>query len=518
VVNAQLAGLPGLRVVSPSLSVRREDPARPTREVGSELGVEYLLAGSVSFERPTDPSGRVVVAPRLIRVANDSVVWSQTFDHTMIQFFTLQSIIAREVARALRVDVTDMAWAARGAAATADLEAYRFYLRGNDFLRFNEDEERLRLAEVSYLSALARDSTFGEAWAKLSAVHTQLWFHRYDPSQERLEQAREAAERALQNQPDRPETYYALARFQYQGRGDLRQGQRYFEQVLELQPNHTLALFGLASLLRRQGRMEEALVRFEELAVLDPSDANHLFSAAFTQQLLRNYPESERLYANVFSRGPDLPMLYFTRAHLSLSQTGSVTEARRVLAQGSGAAVDNDHTRFLQANLDLVAGRYRDVLATTAAWEVEVLDAQVFFVPVAWLRAAAHRGLGEADSARAQEEIALRLLEARVNEAPEDARAYGMLGRVYATVGRSDEAVRSAQRGKELIPLSRDAILAPFRMEDLAAVYVLNGQLEEAIAELESLLAVPGILSPGHLRSDPLWAPLLDHPRFPAGW
>jgi predicted Zn-dependent protease len=263
--------------------------------------------------------------------------------------------------------------------------------------------------------------------------------------------------------------------------------------------------------------MEEALTKFEELAVLDPSDVNHLFSAAFTQQLLRNYTEAEQMYTTVLRRAPDLPMLHFIRAHLGLSQTGSVTHARSVLAEGMGAAVDNDQTRFLEANLDLMAGRYREVLATTAAWETQVLDAQIFYMPVAWLRAAAYRGLGEADRARAQEEIALRLLEARVNEEPEDARAHGALGRVYATLGRSDEAVRSAQRGKELLPLSRDAVLAPFRMEDLAAVYVLNGQHDEAIAELESLLAVPGMLSPGHLRADPLWAPLRDHPRFPAG-
>jgi TolB-like protein len=213
VVNAQLAGLPGLRVVSPGPSVSREDPNRPASEVGAELGVEYLLAGNVSFERPTDPSGRVMVAPRLIRVANDSVVWSRTFDHTMIQFFALQSVIAREVAGALSVDVADVTRATAGAAATADLEAYRFYLRGNDFVRLNENEDRLRLAEASYLVALARDSTFGEAWAKLSAVQTQLWFHRFDASQERLDWAREAAERALQNHPDLPETYYALGLF-----------------------------------------------------------------------------------------------------------------------------------------------------------------------------------------------------------------------------------------------------------------------------------------------------------------
>ena len=516
VVNAHLAGFPGLRVVSPGPSMSREGPHRSTREVGSELGVEYLLAGSVGFERPTDPSGRVVVVPRLIRIENDSVVWSQTFDHTMIQFFALQSVIAREVAGALSVDVTHMERAAGGVAATANLEAYRFYLRGNDLLRLNENEERLRLAEASYLVALARDSTFGEAWAKLSAVHTQLWFHRFDGSQERLDWASEAAERALQNHPDLPETYYALGLFHYQVRGDLPKGQRYFEQALELQPNHVRGLYGLASVLRRQGRMEEALVRFRELTVLDPSDVNHVFSAAFTEQLLRNYTAAEPMYTTVLHRAPDLPMLHFIRAHLSLSRTGSVTSARSVLAEGVGPGVDNDQTRFLQAHLDLMAGRYREVLWTTDAWETEVLDAQIFYVPVAWLRAAAYRGLGEADIARAQEEIALRLLEARVSDDPEDARAHGTLGRVYATLGRPDEAVRAAQRGKELLPFSRDAVLAPFRMEDLAAVYVLNGQHEEAIAELESILALPGLLSPRHLRADPLWAPLRTHPRFPA--
>ncbi len=517
-VSAQLAGLPGLRIVPVSRSVPRTDSARSASDIGGELGVEYLLTGSVRFEGPTDPSGRFVVVPRLIRVADDRVVWTQTFDRAMPQFFGLQAVIAREVAGALRVEVTDMAWAARGAAGTADLDAYRFYLRGNDFIRFNEDEERLRLAESSYLAALDLDSTFGEAWAKLSTVHTQLWFHRYDASDERLEWAREAAERALRNHPDLPETYYALAYYQYQGRGDLRQAQRYFEQTLELQPNHVRALFGLASVLRRQGRMVEALARFEELTVLEPLDANYVFSAAFTQQLLRNYPESERLYEEVMRRASDLPMLYFARAHLALGQTGSVTEARSVLLQGSGAAVDNDHTRFLQAKLDLMAGRFQEVLATTDAWGIEVLDAQVLYIPVAWLRAAAYHGLGETDRARVEEQIALRLLEARVRDAPRDARAHGALGRVYATLGRADEAVESAERGTELTPLNRDAVVAPFRMEDLAAVHVLNGQFQEAIAALESLLAVPGVFSLGHLRADPLWAPLLSHTGLPEDW
>ncbi len=514
-VQGHLAGVPGLTVVSHARALQYRGSGRTPREIGAELGVAYVLEGSARFDRPTEPTGRVTVTPRLIRVADDSTIWTEVFEHTMVQFFTMQSTVARGVVEALSLDTFDVARSVLGAATTSDLEAYRFYLRGNDFLRFNEDESRLRLAEASYVEAVARDSTFAQAWAKLSATHTQLWFHRYDPSDERLELAREAADRALRHHPGLPESYYALGLFLYQGRGDLRQAQRYFERALELQPNHVNGLFGLGTVLRRQGRMEEALATFEHLRVLDPLDVHFRFSAAFTQQLLRDYEASDRTYVSVMDGGADLPMLYAARAHLALARTGSVEEAARVLQQGTGAAVDNDFTRFVTADLALMGGRYREVLLRTAEWSTDVLDSQVGYVPVAWLRASAYRGLGETDSARAQDAIAVRLLEERVRSHPTDARAHSTLGRVYATTGRDDDAVRHAELAVELMPPSHDAVLAPFRVEDLATVYVLTGRHDEAIATLEALLAVPGMLSVRHLHADPRWAPLRAHPRFP---
>jgi eukaryotic-like serine/threonine-protein kinase len=514
VVHDQLATVRGLTVVAHSRAVQYRDTESTPQSIGAELGVTYVLAGSVSFERPTEPSGRVVLMPRLIRVADDSTVWGRTFDQTMVRFFALQSAVTRDVAQALRL-ATD-AVPASPRAATADLEAYHFYLRGNDFFRFNEDEARLRLAESSYLEAVARDSTFAEAWAKLSATHTMRWFHHYDRSDERLDRAREAAERALRLHPGLPESYYALGMFLYQGRGDLYQAQGYFERALELQPNHANSLSGLAFVLRRQGRLEEALVYFEQLTVLDPLEGNHLFSVAFTRQLLRQYEAAEPLYAAAMRHGADLPVFYATWARLRLSRTGSIDEARSVLAQGAGASLDNDVIRYVAADLDLMSGRYREVLLQTAVWKTDVLDAQPWYMPVAWLRAAAYRGLGEQDSARVHEQIALRLLEQRLRAQPDDARAHSALGRVYATLGRDDDAIRSAQRGVELMPYNRDAVLAPFRVEDLAAVYVLTGRLDDAITTLESLLSLPGLVSSRQLHADPFWAPLKGHPRFPS--
>ena len=517
VVNAHLSGLPGLTVVAAGRDRGEGGPDRTPREMGAELGVAYVVNGTAKYERPTEPSGRVVVTPRLIRVADGATVWTRTFDHTMVQFFSLQAAVSREIAESLRAEASDAQWAERGAVVTADLEAYRFYLRGNDFLRFGEDEERLRLAEASYTEAVARDSTFAEAWAKLSATHTQLWFHRFDPSDERLARANEAAQRAMRLRADIPDSYFALGLYLYYGKGDLRQAQRYLERALELQPNHIRSLFSLAAVLRRQGRMDEALAHFEQLTVLDPQDARHAFSAAFTQQLLRNYAQSERLYATLVQRAPDLPVLHASRALMRLARTGSIDEARSVLAQGAGASVDNDFSRSVGVDLDLMSGRYRGVLQRTSGWTMDVLDSQTWYIPVSWVRAVAWRALGEPDSARVELQIARRLLEERLDTHPDDARAHGALGRVYAALGRDAEAIESARRAVELMPRSRDAVLAPFRMQDLAAVYVMTGRNEDALSTLDSLLSIPGTFSVQHLRADPLWAPLRGHPRFPAG-
>ncbi len=514
-VSASLSGLPGLRVVTPHRVLPDPDSAAERAELGAELGASYLLTGRVRFERPTEPSGRVVVSPRLVRVADGRVVWSRTFDRPMKQIFAVQEAVARGAALALDV-AGDAAGAAPGAPPTTNLEAYRFYLRGNDFRRFLEDEQRLRLAEASYRRAVALDSTFAEAWAALSVTETALWFNHFDRADSRLDEAWDAAERALKYDPGTPEAYYALGLFVYQGQGDLRQAQRYFERALELQPNHEDALVGLANVLRRQGHLEEAMSRYQELRAIDPLDPSFLFSEAFTQQLLRNYGEAEKLYAAAAADGADLPLLHGTWALLRLSRTGSVADARAVLEQGTGPAVYNDYTRYIALDLTLMDGQYREALQRVDAWKLDVLDAQPVYVPAAWLRARAYRGLGQPDSARAEERIAARVLEERVSSHPDDARAYGTLGRVDAALGRGDAAVRVAKRAVELQPQSSDAVLAPFRLEDLAAVYVATGRLDDAAAVMDSLLTRPSLLSQENIQADPRWAPLRGRPEFSA--
>jgi serine/threonine-protein kinase len=85
---------------------------------------------------------------------------------------------------------------------------------------------------------------------------------------------------------------------------------------------------------------------------------------------------------------------------------------------------------------------------------------------------------------------------------------------VYAGLGRKEEAVREGKSGVELIPVSKNAVVGPFRVEDLAFIYVLVGEQDTALDQIEYLLSIPSWLSVPLLRLDPRWDPLRDHPRF----
>ena len=123
------------------------------------------------------------------------------------------------------------------------------------------------------------------------------------------------------------------------------------------------------------------------------------------------------------------------------------------------------------------------------------------------LRGDRHRMLIYADTARLA-------FEQQTRAAPDDGQRRVLLGVALAYLGRKAEAVREGRRGVELMPISRDGYFGPYVQLQLARIYLLVGEPEQALDQLEPLLRVPFYLSPGWLRIDPTWAPLKGNPRF----
>ena len=89
-----------------------------------------------------------------------------------------------------------------------------------------------------------------------------------------------------------------------------------------------------------------------------------------------------------------------------------------------------------------------------------------------------------------------------------------LLGTALAYLGRKDEAVRQGLRSLELLPLSRDRITGAYNQHQMARIYILVGQHEKALDQLEPLLKIPYNLSPGWLKIDPTFDPVRKNPRF----
>jgi serine/threonine-protein kinase len=122
----------------------------------------------------------------------------------------------------------------------------------------------------------------------------------------------------------------------------------------------------------------------------------------------------------------------------------------------------------------------------------------------------------EADRANVHShaEEARKAFEEQLRAAPQNGQRHALLGVVLAYLGRKEEAIREGTRGVALDPLSANSQNGPYNQFQLARIYILVGEYEKALDELEPLLKNPGYLSPGWLRIDPTFDPLRENPRF----
>ncbi|HEY9421671.1 MAG TPA: hypothetical protein VIW92_09665, partial [Thermoanaerobaculia bacterium] len=144
----------------------------------------------------------------------------------------------------------------------------------------------------------------------------------------------------------------------------------------------------------------------------------------------------------------------------------------------------------------------------------EVLRVQDFLYPRALLRAHVQTVAGRPDLARSSWEEARRILEEEVRRNPGDSMAHSSLGVAYAGLGRKADAVREGQRALDIENTNRDAFIRDNHLIHLAWIYVLTGDREAAIREIESLTRQPSLLTVPLLRVDPRWDLLRGDPRF----
>jgi tetratricopeptide (TPR) repeat protein len=453
--------------------------------------------------------------PQLIRARDDLHIWAQIYDNDMSEVFTVQSDLAERVAQALDITLLEPERQALQSRPTENIEAYEYYLRGNEYFYRSGLENDWRIAIRMYEEAVELDPTLALAYAQLSMAHSRMYWHFFDRSEERLALAKQAVDKVFQLNPVLPEAHLAMGFYHYWGHLDYDHALEQFAIARKSQPNNSEALRGIGWIQRRQGKFEQALANLKKASELDPLSNLLCAVVAHTFTLLRKYSEAELYSEQAILLAPDLSDPYANKAWLYVLWEGSTEKARAVLEealQNIESAEDPDIVNSL-VNIDMFDGNYQEALDRLSSRSKDV-DKIGWFTPYALRCAQIYGYMNKNELAKKYYDEARSILESKIKERPEDARFHSALGIAYAGLGRKEDAIREGKLAVELLPVSKDALVGPYRVKDLARIYVMVSQFDAAIDQLEFLLSIPSELSIPLLRLDPAWNPLRDHGRF----
>ena len=513
-ITTQLAKVSGLGVISRTSVLQYKGTKKTVQQIGKELGVQYILEGTILWDK-SGVTNRVRINPQLIRVKDGTHVWAETYDHVLEQIFALQSDIAEKVASALNITLVEAEQRYIAAKPTENLEAYEYYLRGRDYFTRTWTEKDCRIAIEMYEKAVKLDPTFALAYASLSQAHAWMYWFSYDRTDERLNKAKEAVDRALELKLDLPEGHLALGYYYYWGSLDYDNALEQFAIAQKGQPNNSDLLAAIGYVQRRQGKFQQAVTNLKKAAELDPRSNGQAYEAAITYEMMRKYAEAAYYLDRAISLAPDRLVVYSSKSRLSICSEGDTKKARKVLQEAIGKADVSQLVPDL-VGLDVLDGDYKTALGRLpgiSAWvdATGVNDTVSYFLTKARIYSLLNQPKFELacyDSARI-------ILENKVQSRPSDPFFHSYLGIAYAGLGRKEEGIREGKKGVELLPVSKDAVDGPGYVQNLAQIYVMVGDYDSAIDQLAYLLSIPSEdISIPYLRIDPTWAPLRNHPRF----
>ena len=513
-ITTRLAGIHGLGVISRQSAIQYKNKGIGPPQIAKELNIDYILEGTVQCERPSDPNSQVRIWCQLIKASDDTLVWSDVYDDDMREIFRLYSDVAEKMAQELDITLLEPERRALASKPTENTEAWDYYLRGNDYRHRSLLKSDCEFAIEMYAKAVGLDSKFALAHAQLSRCHAMMYWHYYDHTLERLEMAKNAVDIALQLEPDLPEAHLALGHYHYHCQSDWGGALHEFGIARKSLPNDSDLLSFVGFVQRRQGKFEEALDNIKRASELDPLSDNITISLGETFTYMRNYPEAMRCFDRAISLAPDVARPYGYKASLYLLWEGKTEKARAVVEKALKTSRSPEESTIvnLLIDLDVYEGNYQRALKQLSL-KSEDIESQDSFIPWA-MRCASIYGYMNNDLAKKYYDEGRNILEAKRQQQPDDARFHSSLGIAYAGLGLKEDAIREGNLGVDLLPLSKDAIRGLSRVGDLARIYVMVGEFDSAIKQIEILLSQPSELSIPLLRLDPAWAPLGDHPRF----
>ena len=517
-ILTRLSKIADLKVISRTSTQHYKSAPQNLRDIAKQLGVAHILEGSVQ------KSGDAVrVNVQLIKAANDSHVWADTFDRKLTDIFSVESDVAKAIADQLQAHLSGQEKQMIAARPTESVEAYDAYLRGLAYNLRTANSSGNSLGAQKYLREAVRlDPKFALSWALLSYVDARGYISlRLQPTPALREEARQAAETALALQPNLGEAVLAKGFYHYACLKDYDTAVRYFEQARQLLPNGSRIPELLAYVARRRGQWDQSESYFNEAERLDPRNVNLLTQHSLSYVQLRRFPEALRKLNQILDITPDdvdtvAEKAAIAQAEGDLSRASALLTSLRPPVGHSTALETQIYQMILERRSGDMAARLKETLAT-ADPALGYINGELRFW-LGWAQEVA------GDHATAQESWrqARGELEPFLKEQPENYILIGDLALTNMGLGDKTAALALSERAAAAVSIEEDAAEGPQPIEVLARVTARLGETDRAIDALQKLLSMPyegplasGLpLTPALLRLDPMFDSIRNDARF----
>lgn len=493
----QLALLGDLKVVSRTSVMEYRNSSKNARQIAGELGVAALLEGSVRRA-----GSQVRVTAQLIDGRADKHLWAKSYDRELKDIFSIQSELATEISRALRVSLAPQEQTRLAKRPTENLEAYDLFLKHQELVNRSAGTVRTATTVKERITLLARavelDPNFSLAWARLAAERARAYAFDIDRTPAARAQAREAMERALAQAPADPQVKIEAAAYHLYALNDDAAAEKAYQEVLQAAPNHVGALLGLADVHMRQVRIAARVQLLERVLAVDARNMQALVRLSGTYRAYRHFERAAALRRQMIAIRPDEIEQQANVCQIEYWRTGAwdaCDEWRRTVAPDAHLKLYRvwalDFNRALARRDFDAALRIVDVVPEELRGSWDEFDAAARPIH----RALVLRAKGERKQAEDTARAAMAGIEAVVRKFPQSDGMWALTATGHALLGERQTALAAHEKAVALAGSTQGPGSAAQARQELPGLLALLGDREAALAEISRLLKGPDFLA-----------------------
>jgi serine/threonine protein kinase/tetratricopeptide (TPR) repeat protein len=383
-----LGEIGALRVISRTSVMQYKGGRKPLRDIAKSLGVDAAVEGSILRS-----GGHIQITARLIQAKTDTRIWSQTYERDIPDALKLQSEVAQAIADEIRIKLTPEEKARIKATHKVNPEAFDSYLKGRHFWE-ERTEEGLKKSLKYFRQALDEDPAYARAYAGLADSYATLGNNRFLPPNEAFPEAKAAALKSLEIDPDLAEPHASLAFSLWNYDLDWDAVEKEYKRAIELNPGYPTAYHWYSGYLSGMGRHAEAIAAIKKARELDPLSPRINANVGLIFYFAHEYDQAIEELQKALQMDPNSAAAYFYLG-MVLSQKGEHQQAISALEKSRQLLNSSPESVLELAFANAVAGKpkeAREMLGQLMG------QANPGYIPALWV-ARIYAALSEKDKA-----------------------------------------------------------------------------------------------------------------------